>query len=73
MELYREHARKITLSHDKLLLGAAMEAVRAQWNILFWSKYTVDNVRWKNVCGPDGTLTIALKVKLYSAKASYFS
>ncbi|OAY67314.1 Lysine-specific demethylase [Ananas comosus] len=64
VELYREHARKSTLSHDKLLLGAAMEAVRAQWNILFWSKDTVDNVRWKNVCGPDGTLTIALKERI---------
>ncbi|RRT67675.1 hypothetical protein B296_00014569 [Ensete ventricosum] len=30
VELYREQGRKISISHDKLLLGAAREAARAQ-------------------------------------------
>ncbi|XP_073012098.1 lysine-specific demethylase JMJ703 [Typha latifolia] len=64
VELYREQSRKITISHDKLLLGAAMEAVRAQWNILFLRKNTADNLRWKNVCGLDGILTRAVKARI---------
>ncbi|CAA6655273.1 unnamed protein product [Spirodela intermedia] len=48
VELYRGQMRKISVSHDKLLLGAAREAVRAQWNILFLGKKSPDNLRWKN-------------------------
>ncbi|KAG6472442.1 hypothetical protein ZIOFF_069906 [Zingiber officinale] len=38
VELYHEQGRRISISHDKLLLGAAREAIRAQWNILFLRK-----------------------------------
>ncbi|KAG6493765.1 hypothetical protein ZIOFF_048768 [Zingiber officinale] len=38
VELYREQGRRISISHDKLLLGAARETIRAQWNILFLRK-----------------------------------
>jgi histone demethylase JARID1 len=62
VELYREQARKITVSHDKLLLGAAREAIRAQWDILFLKRNTADNLRWKGVCGPDSTICKSLKV-----------
>uniref|UniRef100_A0A1D1Y1R8 Putative lysine-specific demethylase JMJ14 n=1 Tax=Anthurium amnicola TaxID=1678845 RepID=A0A1D1Y1R8_9ARAE len=64
VELYREQRRKISVSHDKLLLGAAREAVRAQWNVLFLARSTPDYVRWKNACGPDGILAKALRSRI---------
>jgi JmjC domain, hydroxylase len=64
VELYQEQARKISVSHDKLLLGASMEAVRAQWEIMFMKNNNEDNLRWKNAAGPSGILSRALKVGL---------
>ena len=65
VELYRKQARKITVSHDKLLLGAAREATRAQWDILFLKRNTADNLRWKSMCGLDSTICKSLKVGAY--------
>lgn len=62
IELYREQQRKISISHDKLLLGAAAEAVRAQWDVLLVAKDIADNSIWKDACGLDGILVKALKV-----------
>nr|CAB3470272.1 unnamed protein product [Digitaria exilis] len=62
VELYREQARKITISHDKLLLGAAREAIRAQWDILFLKRNSAENLRWKSICGPDSTICKSLKI-----------
>jgi hypothetical protein len=64
VELYREQGRKTSISHDKLLLGAAREAVRAHWELNLLKKNTLDNLRWKHVCGKDGILSTTLKVKL---------
>ncbi|GJN29055.1 hypothetical protein PR202_gb17246 [Eleusine coracana subsp. coracana] len=64
VELYREQARKITISHDKLLLGTAREAIRAQWDILFLKRNTADNLKWKNICGPDSTIYKSLKARI---------
>ncbi|OEL13556.1 Lysine-specific demethylase JMJ703 [Dichanthelium oligosanthes] len=64
VELYREQARKITISHDKLLLGAAREAIRAQWDILFLKRNSADNLRWKSICGPDSTICKSLKARI---------
>ncbi|KAK3159414.1 hypothetical protein QOZ80_2AG0149820 [Eleusine coracana subsp. coracana] len=64
VELYREQGRKITISHDKLLLGAAREAIRAQWDILFLKRNTADNLRWKSICGPDSTIYKSLKARI---------
>ncbi|KAK9075074.1 hypothetical protein SSX86_003393 [Deinandra increscens subsp. villosa] len=61
VELYREQARKTSISHDKLLLGAARDAVKAQWEINLLQKNTPENVKWKDVCGKDGILSKALK------------
>ncbi|XP_008802145.2 lysine-specific demethylase JMJ18 [Phoenix dactylifera] len=74
VELYSEQSRKISISHDKLLLGAAREAVRAQWNILFLGKNTLDNLRWKEACGLDGILAKALKerIEMERTKREYF-
>ncbi|KAL9238154.1 hypothetical protein vseg_012620 [Gypsophila vaccaria] len=64
VELYREQQRKTTVSHDKLLLGAAREAVKANWELNLLRKYTVDNLRWKNVCGKDGVLAKSLRSRV---------
>lgn len=69
IELYQEQGRKTSISHDKLLLGAAREAVRAHWELNLLKKNTSDNLRWKNVCGKDGILAKVLKVR--SAIKSY--
>ncbi|XP_068665722.1 putative lysine-specific demethylase JMJ16 [Aristolochia californica] len=63
-ELYRDQGRKTSVSHDKLLLGAAREAVRAHWELLLLRKNTIDNLRWKDVCGKDGILVKALKTRV---------
>ncbi|CAK9138001.1 unnamed protein product [Ilex paraguariensis] len=64
IELYREQGRKTSISHDKLLLGAAREAVKAQWELNLLRKNTSDNLRWKYVCGKDGILSKALKARV---------
>lgn len=64
IELYREQGRKTSVSHDKLLLGAAREAVRAQWEITLLKKNTSDNLKWKDVCGKDGLLAKAFKARV---------
>ncbi|KAK6915342.1 JmjN domain [Dillenia turbinata] len=61
IELYREQKRRTSISHDKLLLGAAREAVRAHWELSLLKKNTSDNIRWKNVCGKTGILSKVLK------------
>ncbi|KAM7250286.1 hypothetical protein ACFE04_022169 [Oxalis oulophora] len=64
IELYREQARKTSISHDKLLLGAAREAVKACWELNFLKKNTPDNLRWRDFCGKDGFLAKALKMRV---------
>lgn len=64
IELYREQGRKTSISHDKLLLGAAREAVKAHWELNLLRKNTSDNLRWKDVCGKDGILSVALKARV---------
>lgn len=64
IELYREQGRKTSISHDKLLLGAARDAVKAQWEINLLRKNTPDNLIWKVVCGKDGILSKAFKERV---------
>ncbi|KAL5796511.1 hypothetical protein ACOSQ2_001331 [Xanthoceras sorbifolium] len=66
VELYQEKGRRTSISHDKLLLEAAREAVRAQWEISLLKKYTLENLRWKGFCGKDGILAKALKSRIQS-------
>lgn len=61
VELYSKQHRKTSISHDKLLLGAAGEAVRALWEILLLGKNNPDNLRWQSIC-QDGVLASAIKV-----------
>uniref|UniRef100_A0A9I9CUV7 Lysine-specific demethylase JMJ16 n=1 Tax=Cucumis melo TaxID=3656 RepID=A0A9I9CUV7_CUCME len=69
VELYREQGRRTTISHDKLLLGAAREAVRAHWELNLLKKNTLDNLRWNNVCGKDGILARAFKTRVEMERA----
>lgn len=64
VELYCKQARKTSISHDKILLGAAREAVRAQWELNLLKKNTSDNLRWKDVCGKNGILAKSLKARI---------
>lgn len=63
IELYRDQSRKTSISHDKLLLGAAREAVKALWELSLLRKNTSNNLRWRDVCGKDGILSKAFKVR----------
>jgi hypothetical protein len=62
VELYSEQPRKTSISHDKLLLGSALEAVQALWELSIPGKETPRNLRWKGLCGKDGVLTNVVKV-----------
>lgn len=64
VELYSKETRKTSLSHDKLLLGAAYEAVKALWELSASSvgNENTTNLRWKSFCGKNGTLTNAVQV-----------
>lgn len=66
VELYSEQCRKTSISHDKLLLGSAQEAVQALWELSIMGKETAKNLRWKGLCGKDGLLTVAVKVNYCS-------
>ncbi|KAK4480459.1 hypothetical protein RD792_013532 [Penstemon davidsonii] len=69
IELYREQGRKTSISHDKLLLGAAREAVKANWEYNLLKKFTSNNLRWKDVCGKDGILSKAFKIRVDMERA----
>ncbi|XP_020698892.1 lysine-specific demethylase JMJ18 [Dendrobium catenatum] len=60
VELYSEQRRKTSISHDKLLMGAAREAVRALWEIFLLGSDKPSNLKWQRVCGKEGTLTKAI-------------
>lgn len=62
VETYSEQHRRTSLSHDKLLLKSAREAIRALWELSSMNIENPKNFRWKSVCGKDGMLTKAVKV-----------
>uniref|UniRef100_A0A5B7AGW7 Putative lysine-specific demethylase JMJ18 isoform X1 n=1 Tax=Davidia involucrata TaxID=16924 RepID=A0A5B7AGW7_DAVIN len=64
IEFYSEQRRKTSLSHDKLLLGSAREAIRALWELSVLKKENLGNLSWKSVCGNDGILTKAVKTRV---------
>ncbi|XP_054815387.1 putative lysine-specific demethylase JMJ16 isoform X3 [Prosopis cineraria] len=73
VELYCEQRRRTSISYDKLLLGAARKAVRAQFEIGLCGMGTPDNLYWKDACGRDGILTKAfdLRRKSESSKREF--
>ncbi|KAL6608331.1 hypothetical protein ACP70R_041394 [Stipagrostis hirtigluma subsp. patula] len=64
VELYREQRRKTSISHDKLLLKTAKEAVRQLWMNIFDCKSDQGKYRWLDTCGKDGVLTNAIKTRV---------
>lgn len=62
VELHCEQKRKTSISYDKLLLGAAREAVRARWETDICMKSTPDNLTCKDAYQRSGILTKALSV-----------
>ncbi|CAI0393649.1 unnamed protein product [Linum tenue] len=68
VELYSEQRRKTSISHDKLLLGAAMAAVRGLMKLESIDKESPGHFRWSSVCGKDGLLTRAVKARVEMEK-----
>ncbi|KAK1375678.1 lysine-specific demethylase JMJ18-like [Heracleum sosnowskyi] len=64
VETYSEQHRRTSLSHDKLLLKSAREAIRALWELSIMNIENTKNIRWKSVCGKDGMLTKAVKTRV---------
>ncbi|GLU17472.1 hypothetical protein SLE2022_338380 [Rubroshorea leprosula] len=64
VEIYSEQHRKTSLSHDKLLIGSAQQAIQALWELSVLEKVTPGNLKWKSVCGKDGMLTKAVKLRV---------
>ena len=73
VELYGEQCRRTSISHDKLLIGCALEAVKALWELSVLGKETPKNLRWKGFCGKDGVLTKAIKVMSALSLGSHLS
>lgn len=71
VELYSRQRRKTSISHDKLLLGSALEAVRALYELSILGNSTPTNLSWKSACGKDGVLTKAIKVSYCSFPAIF--
>lgn len=75
VELYSEQHRKTSLSHDKLLMGAAKEAVQALWeavqplNLAAFGKGSLENLNWKTVFGNNGVLIEAVKARVQIEEA----
>lgn len=64
LEVYAGYCFKTSLSHDKLLLGAAMEAVTSLWDSYGKKSFSSKIRLWRTACGKDGILTKLLKVCL---------
>ena len=64
IEHYAGYGFKTLLSHDKLLLGAAKEAVTYLWDSLTNKSSNSKIHFWRSACGADGTFTRLVKVCL---------
>uniref|UniRef100_A0A803M7N2 Uncharacterized protein n=1 Tax=Chenopodium quinoa TaxID=63459 RepID=A0A803M7N2_CHEQI len=69
-ELYREKRRKTLISYDKVLLRAADEALKAQWESLLRGKKTPKVLTWKETLGKDRVLAKTLKERIRSETRS---
>ncbi|XP_056684326.1 putative lysine-specific demethylase JMJ16 isoform X2 [Spinacia oleracea] len=66
IELYRDRRRKTLISYDKVLLRAADEALKAQWEFLLRGKKTSKVLTWKEALGKDGVLAKTLRARIRS-------
>lgn len=65
-ELYREQRRKTSISFDRMLLRAANEVVKAQWEYLLKGRKTPKILMWKEASGKDGILARVLRMRIRS-------
>lgn len=68
IEIYAGYCFKTSLSHDKLLFGAAMEAVASLWDSYMNKSDSSKTRLWISVSGKNGILTRLLKVRPYLGK-----
>uniref|UniRef100_A0ACD5TPE0 Uncharacterized protein n=2 Tax=Avena sativa TaxID=4498 RepID=A0ACD5TPE0_AVESA len=64
VELYRDQRRKTSISHDKLLLKTAQEALRQLWMNLGSSKSDQTEYVWLDTRGINGMLTSAVQTRV---------
>ncbi|XP_047981722.1 putative lysine-specific demethylase JMJ16 isoform X1 [Salvia hispanica] len=64
IEHYAGYGFKTLLSHDKLLLGAAKEAVTYLWDSLTNKSSNSKIHFWRSACGADGTFTRLVKLRV---------
>ncbi|KAL8151644.1 hypothetical protein V2J09_021452 [Rumex salicifolius] len=61
VELYSKQQRKTSISHDKMLLGAAIEALE---ELSFQGKDSNKKFKWMAACGKYGLLTKAIQARV---------
>ncbi|KAK4363630.1 hypothetical protein RND71_018871 [Anisodus tanguticus] len=64
LEHYCEQGRKTSISHDKLLLEAAKEAIRALGELTMLNKNSFDNLKLRAVCRSNVILRKTLKTRV---------
>lgn len=64
VEVYSKETRKTSISHDKLLLGAAYEAIKSLCELSALGEENTKTFRWKSFCGKNGNLTKAIEARL---------
>ncbi|KAL1194743.1 Lysine-specific demethylase JMJ15 [Cardamine amara subsp. amara] len=65
VEIYSQEKHKTSLSHDKILLGAAYEAVKSLCELSSaYGEESTKKFSWRSFCGKDGTLTKAIEARL---------
>ncbi|KAG9155590.1 hypothetical protein Leryth_021197 [Lithospermum erythrorhizon] len=57
------------LARTSDVLGAARDAVKAQWELNLLRKNSADNLRWRDVCGTNGLLSKSLKARVEMEQA----
>ncbi|XP_076905638.1 lysine-specific demethylase JMJ18-like isoform X2 [Bidens hawaiensis] len=64
VKMYSQQRRKTSISHDKLLLASAHEAIMALRELSVSDNQNPEHLRWKRVCGENGILTNAIKARV---------
>ncbi|KAF8084870.1 hypothetical protein N665_0694s0004 [Sinapis alba] len=65
----QEKKKRSLISYDKILLGAAREAVKYLKEYSLSKKKTADNMRWYNSCGKEGLFTSIVKSRVKQEKS----
>ncbi|KAG2326440.1 hypothetical protein Bca4012_035387 [Brassica carinata] len=65
----QEKKKKSLISYDKILMGAAREAVRCLKENSLSKKKTAENMRWFNSCGREGLFTSIVKSRVKQEKS----